>query len=274
VFAFGNTAGIPAAGRQGTPHLLQEGALAAGTTVCALSTGCYAAHAIFLSGPPPAEPGFDTAAPPVPALIPLTNVERDLAAALDSGKGADVTFRVGGEEIVAHRTILAMRSPVFEAMLAWDGQPAAAAASSGGGSAAAIEVEDVEPAVFRQLLRWVYTGQCEEGAIEAMADHLLVAAAKFGVADLQALASRTMVAALDAEKLCDYFALAHAHDDEELKAACAALVAKEMAAVVQTEGWARLKAERPQLSAALMESMAAEAAAGGGAQGQKRKRRQ
>jgi alpha-tubulin suppressor-like RCC1 family protein len=276
VFAFGECNGIPAPCRQGIPQLLQEGALAGGTTVCALSAGCYSEHTIFLSGSPPAEPGFDTAALPAPAPIPLTNVERDLAALLDSGECADVTFRVGGEEIVAHRLILTMRSPVFKAMLAWGGQPAAAAASSsdGGSGATAIEVEGVEPAVFRQLLRWLYTGQCEEGAIDAMADHLFEAAAKFSVDDLQALASRTMVAALNAEKLCDYFALAHAHDDEELKAACAALVAKDMAAVVQTEGWARLGKERPQLAVTLMESMAAEAAAGGGAQGQKRKRRQ
>jgi hypothetical protein len=59
VFAFGTAVGIPAAGRQGIPQLLQEGALAAGTTVCALGTGCYADHAAFISGPPPAAPGFE-----------------------------------------------------------------------------------------------------------------------------------------------------------------------------------------------------------------------
>ena len=57
VFAFGRAPGIPAAGQQGTPQLLQEGALAAGTTVCALSSGCYATHAAFAEGPPPAAPG-------------------------------------------------------------------------------------------------------------------------------------------------------------------------------------------------------------------------
>jgi len=59
VFAFGYCPGIPAAGRQGTPQLLQEGALAAGTTVCALSTGCFADHAAFIEGAPPAEPGLE-----------------------------------------------------------------------------------------------------------------------------------------------------------------------------------------------------------------------
>jgi len=289
VFAFGTAHGIPAAGHQGTPQLLQEGALAAGITVCALGTGSYADHAAFIAGKPPAEPGFSGAITvQAPAPAPPTQLELDFGALLDSGDMADVTFRVGSEQIAAHRLVLATRSPVFKAMLAqhWSAQPGAAASSSsssssssseGGGAAAAaavtaIEVEDVEPAVFRQLLRWLYTGRCEEGAVDAMADHLFEAAAKFGVADLQALASRTMLAALNAEKLCDYFALAHAHDDEELKAACADLITEDMSAVVRTEGWARLEAERPQLAAELVKSMAAQtAAAGGGAQGKKRK---
>jgi speckle-type POZ protein len=254
--------------------------------VCALSGGFHGQHAAFVAGAPPAEPGFETAAvPTVPAPVPPTQLEIDLAVLLDSGKGADVTFRVvtrgGSEEIVAHRLILAMRSPVLEAMLAWGGQPAAAASSSssssnssgGGGGGNSIEVEDVEPAVFKQLLRWIYTGQCEEGAIEAMADHLLEAAAKFGLPSLQALASRTMVTALDAEKLCDYFALAHAHDDKELKSACAALMTDTAAAaaVMKTDGWKRLKKERPLLGAELWECSTSEATAGGG-KGQKRKR--
>jgi hypothetical protein len=58
VFAFGRTPGIPAAGAQGVPQLLQEGALAAGIPVCALGTGCWATFAAFIEGPPPAEPGF------------------------------------------------------------------------------------------------------------------------------------------------------------------------------------------------------------------------
>ena len=78
VFAFGVCGGIPAAGRQGTPQLLQEGALAAGTTVCALSTGCYAQHAAFIEGPPPAEPGFE--APLVFAMQKPAAKEPDPAA--------------------------------------------------------------------------------------------------------------------------------------------------------------------------------------------------
>jgi hypothetical protein len=78
VFAFGRAPGIPAAGGQGTPQLLQEGALAAGTTVSALATGCWASHAAFVEGPPPASPGFE--APLVFAMQKPAAKEPDPAA--------------------------------------------------------------------------------------------------------------------------------------------------------------------------------------------------
>jgi alpha-tubulin suppressor-like RCC1 family protein len=58
VFAFGRAPGIQEGVR--TPQLLQEGALAAGTAVCAIGTGCSTEHTVFVGGPPPNEPGFDS----------------------------------------------------------------------------------------------------------------------------------------------------------------------------------------------------------------------
>ena len=173
----------------------------------------------------------------------------DLAAALDSGEGADVVFRVGGEEIAAHRWLLGVRSPVFKARFAqhWSAAP----------ETCAIAIEGTAPAVFRQLLRWAYAGQCAEGALGAMADHLFEAAGQYELPALQAAAAQQMLASLAAANVCDYFALAHAHGDAALKEACAALVAADMLAVTQTEGWQRLQAERPLLACKLVEAMGA-----------------
>jgi hypothetical protein len=89
-----------------------------------------------------------------------------------------------------------------------------------------------------------------------MADHLFAAAAQFGVGELQALASRALAAKLAPETVCDYFALAHAHDDDELADACAVLLLADMLAVTQSAGFRRLSTERPLLLAALMQCQA------------------
>lgn len=183
-------------------------------------------------------------------------VVKDLGALLDGGKNTDVVFRVAGEDIAAHRSLLAARSPVFEAMFArhWSEQAASSSSGSAEGGGA-IAIEGTAPAAFKQLLRFAYTGCCEDGALAAMADHLFEAAGKFGLPTLQAAARQQMVSALDAAKVCDYFALAHAHEDEALKDACAALVFDDMLTVSQTEGFKRLSAERPLLACALIQSM-------------------
>ncbi|KAF8691988.1 hypothetical protein HU200_039933 [Digitaria exilis] len=53
----------------------------------------------------------------VPRREPEPDLTRHIGELLVSMEGADVTFHVDGEEFVAHRVILAARSPVFEAEL-------------------------------------------------------------------------------------------------------------------------------------------------------------
>ena len=72
-----------------------------------------------------------------------------------------------------------------------------------------------------------------------MADHLFEAAGKFGLPALQAAAAQQMLASLAAENVCDYFALAHAHEHQDLMDVCAELMGKEMQVVTQSEGFKR-----------------------------------
>ncbi|CAN6305107.1 unnamed protein product [Urochloa humidicola] len=48
---------------------------------------------------------------------PPTTIQQHLSSLLLSGESADVTFEVGGEKFMAHRCVLAARSPVFRAEL-------------------------------------------------------------------------------------------------------------------------------------------------------------
>jgi speckle-type POZ protein len=61
---------------------------------------------------------------------------------------SDFTFNVRGRKLAAHKTILAMRSPVFAAMF----QHPTKEMLSG-----IVEVEDVDPDVFQEVLRYLYS---------------------------------------------------------------------------------------------------------------------
>jgi speckle-type POZ protein len=75
-----------------------------------------------------------------------------------SGDFSDVTFKVGGESFRAHKPILAARSAVFRAMFKAGGVEAITGE---------VAVEDVGPVAFKQVLRFIYADECEEGAVEA-----------------------------------------------------------------------------------------------------------
>ena len=91
---------------------------------------------------------------------------------LNSGIGSDVEFIVQGEKILAHHSILRGGiSPVFTAMFEHDMTES---------SSRTVVVEDVDPKVFRQLLRYLYTvyaPQVEDD--EEMAELLFIAADRY-----------------------------------------------------------------------------------------------
>ena len=88
-----------------------------------------------------------------------------------------------------------------------------------------------------------------------MPDHLLDASAAHGMDQLHALSARALLLSVAAENVCDYFALAHAHEHEDLMDVCAELMGKEMAAVTASEGFKRHTAERSVVAALLLKRM-------------------
>jgi len=77
-------------------------------------------------------------------------------------------FHVSGESFAAHKVILAARSPVFKAEF-FGGMEERSSDS--------VEIKDMDAAVFRSMLHFIYTDMAPElEAAATMAQHLLAAA--------------------------------------------------------------------------------------------------
>ncbi|OEL36187.1 BTB/POZ and MATH domain-containing protein 1, partial [Dichanthelium oligosanthes] len=103
-------------------------------------------------------------------LVPPSNIQQHLGSLL-SMEGADVEFRVGGETFVAHRLVLAARSPIFNAELY--------SPMKEGMVTNTIHIDDMEAQVFKAMLNFIYTDswpEMEQEDESAMTQHLLVAA--------------------------------------------------------------------------------------------------
>lgn len=90
----------------------------------------------------------------------------------------DVHFQLGSESIGAHTAVLSARSPVFAAMFQHDMLEA---------HTRTVFVPDIDAAVFKQLLHYVYAGKAPELKLSAddVAQPLLLAADKYDVGDLK-----------------------------------------------------------------------------------------
>jgi speckle-type POZ protein len=139
---------------------------------------------------------------------------RHRAAPQPDFSDADVTFLVGGEEFSAHSSVLAARSPVFEVEL----NSATVAAGE------CIWIDDMLPEVFDSLLDFVYTDSLPEmtGAEESMmAEHLLVAADRFGMQDLKVVCEEQLLCTdINEDTIAKMLKLAVQHNCSLLRDAC------------------------------------------------------
>ncbi|CAN6282658.1 unnamed protein product [Urochloa humidicola] len=130
---------------------------------------------------------------------------------------ADVVFQVGGDEFSAHRSVLAARSPVFEAELL------RATREDGTTAVDCIRIDDMLPDVFENLLNFAYTDLLPdmdgtEGPM--MAEHLLVAADRFNMQDLKLICEEKLCSNINEDTIANMLRFAEQHQCRLLKDAC------------------------------------------------------
>ncbi|KAM0848028.1 hypothetical protein ACQ4PT_054643 [Festuca glaucescens] len=149
--------------------------------------------------------------------VPPPDILEHLAKLLEAKEEADVTFSIGGETFVAHKVVLAMRSPVFKAEL------------------------------FGPM-RETRTAPSRDDKYE-MIRHLLVAADRYAVDRLKVLCQNILGKNLDVENVATTLALADQHNCDKLKDVCLQFLASsdKMDDVAATQGYESLKRSCPSV---------------------------
>ncbi|KAJ4732164.1 BTB/POZ/MATH-domain protein [Rhynchospora pubera] len=176
------------------------------------------------------------------------NLHQQLTCLLESGDGTDVTFNVSGGIFDAHRCVLAAVSPVFRAQFFGPMK---------GKVNQSIEIKDMEPSIFKSMLHFIYSDSIPElekvkdnkDASIALAQHLLVAADRYGLERLKNLCEKKIYEFMDANNVATTFTLAEQHNCSELKVACLEFIKRPevLAAVMQTEGFEHMTKSCPTI---------------------------
>ncbi|CAN6374181.1 unnamed protein product [Urochloa humidicola] len=180
---------------------------------------------------------------PVP---PPSDLRQHLGELLESQDGADIRFHISGESFAAHKVILAARSPVFKAQFFGGMQET---------SSESLVIEDMEAAVFKSMLHFIYTdmapeldGDLEPQATLIMAQHLLAAADRYELNRLKLICECKLSGGIDIGTAATTLALAEQHHCTLLKAKCLEFITKSpetLDAVLATDGYAHLVASCP-----------------------------
>ncbi|CAL5041478.1 unnamed protein product [Urochloa decumbens] len=186
----------------------------------------------------------------VPPYTGSQSLNHDLGELLGKGTGSDVTLAVAGESFAAHKAILASRSPVFMAEFFGTMKES---------HSELVEIKDMEATVFGAMLGFIYTDMVpeldrpEDGVV--MAQHLLAAADRYGIGRLKSMCEDKLCDGTDMETAAMTLALAEQHGCSKLKAQCVELIAANLDAVMETQGYKNLMISFPLVMNDLLRAM-------------------
>ncbi|UYV69909.1 SPOPL [Cordylochernes scorpioides] len=138
--------------------------------------------------------------------LPESRWSEDMRSILESSKFSDVVLKACGHTVYAHKNILAARSPVFAAMFEHDMKE---------NRESLVEIEDMEPVVLREMIRFIYTGQSPN--LKTIADTLLPAADKYGLERLKVICEVSLASNLSLKNAAKLLVLADTYNALQLK---------------------------------------------------------
>ena len=174
--------------------------------------------------------------PTISATACSTKFIERLDDLFENKKMCDITFIVDGTKLHAHKIVLAAKSPVFEAMFTHETQEKLLNR---------VDVVDILPEVFKEILRFVYTGKIESTLMKEFCIKLLIAADKYMLDDLKMLCLNYLHSSLSPENALDVLAVAHRYSFEDIYSNTLHYLRFHATEVIKTESWKKAKETSP-----------------------------
>ena len=171
------------------------------------------------------------------AINCLDELSNELEGLFDGMPLSDVNFNIRGHQFPAHKLILSTRSKYFEAMFKHPMEEQ---------STNQIEIEDIKPEVFQELLRFIYTGRVSTATLDTMAAGLFIAADKYLMDKLKIKCENYLLNDMspnDCIELLLNFNLLNSA--EQLKKEAAKSFRRFPLQVMATSQWEQVKQENP-----------------------------
>ena len=184
---------------------------------------------------------------------------KQLGQLFESQTFSDVQFNVKGQKMTAHAAILAAGSPVMAAMFQREGfqegetqvpnvlQFHRLTMNHVQGQNRKVDVVDMEPVVFKQLLLFLYTGTAPEHRHDTITEPLFLAADKYQIESLKMICEESLMASLTLDNVARFLVLAHLHSTPKLMECCMTFLAANKKIIWARNDWKQLNKNYPDL---------------------------
>jgi speckle-type POZ protein len=181
---------------------------------------------------------FSPADPSVNVIDCSCGLSNHLEGLFNSMQFSDVILNIGGREFPAHKNILSARSDVFTAMFQ---HPTKENLTN------QIKIEDIEPDVFQELLRFIYTGRVQVDKLEVMAAGLFIAADKYLLDQLKLTCENHLLHHMSPENCVFLLLNGDLQNPTELLKEAAKFFRRLPSQVMATARWEKIEEENPRL---------------------------
>ncbi|EGW07825.1 Speckle-type POZ protein [Cricetulus griseus] len=117
-----------------------------------------------------------------------------------------------------------------------------------------VEIQDLEPPVFKAMMDFIYTGKAPD--LHSMADAVLAAADKYDLERLKVMCEDVLYMDLCVENAAHNLILAHRHSAGQLKTKTLDFITARASDVSETSSWKTMLVLHPQLLAEACSSLA------------------
>jgi speckle-type POZ protein len=156
-------------------------------------------------------------------------LSQDMKSVLDSGDFADVALSTKTKTFLAHKSVLAARSRVFQAMFH---------AEMVESKQNAVEISDFEDDVVKAMLEYMYSG--ETPSLSEKAPDLMQIAEKYELMGLKEDCEHAIAANLTIENAAEVLVLAHLHSANKLKPKVIEFINRNKEEVCETEAFTQV----------------------------------
>ncbi|GBM67068.1 Speckle-type POZ protein B [Araneus ventricosus] len=165
------------------------------------------------------------------------SVSEDIKAIYIKQQLTDMELRAKTKSFPAHKVVMCVRSPVFEAMLTSEMTEKIKDC---------IQVNDLENDIVEQLLLFLYSDNLERLQWES-ATQLYYAAKKYQIGKLKAMCSSFLAENLCISNASELLNLSDTHNDSNLMKVVEDFILKHEKQIYNSNGWEKLKETNPQL---------------------------